>query len=36
MERLNMAIKSRELFGLEPYNVLKTILERQLTIGWGK
>ncbi|CAF4714426.1 unnamed protein product, partial [Rotaria magnacalcarata] len=36
LERINMAIKNRELLGLEPYNVLKTILERQQTNGWDK
>ncbi|CAF2583062.1 unnamed protein product [Rotaria sp. Silwood2] len=36
LERINMAIKNRELLGLEPYYILKSILERQQSNGWDK
>lgn len=35
LERMKTAIKHRELLGLEPYYVLKSILERQQAHGWG-
>ncbi len=35
-ERMKTAIKNRELLGLEPYYLLKNILERQQVNGWGK
>lgn len=34
-ERMKVAIKNRELLGLEPYYLLKTILERQQASSWG-
>ncbi|CAF0754187.1 unnamed protein product [Rotaria sordida] len=34
LERINMAIKNRELLGLEPYYILKNILEQQQVNGW--
>ncbi|CAF3444995.1 unnamed protein product [Rotaria socialis] len=33
-ERMKTAIKNRELLGLEPYYLLKNILERQQVNGW--
>jgi hypothetical protein len=33
---MKTAVKNRELLGLEPFYLLKTILERQQTNGWGK
>jgi hypothetical protein len=35
-ERMKAAIKNRELLGLEPFYLLKNILERQQANGWGK
>jgi hypothetical protein len=35
-ERMKVAVKNRELLGLEPFYVLKNILERQQVNGWGK
>jgi hypothetical protein len=35
LERMKIAIKHRELLGLEPYYILKIILERQQSNGWG-
>ena len=35
-ERMKTAVKNRELLGLEPFNMLKYILERQQTNGWGR
>ncbi|UJR25392.1 hypothetical protein I4U23_006740 [Adineta vaga] len=34
VERMKTAIKNRELLGLEPFYLLKTILERQQANGW--
>lgn len=36
LERMKAAVKNRELLGLEPYHLLKYLLERQQTSGWGK
>jgi len=33
---MKSAMKNRELLGLEPFYVLKNLLERQQTNGWGK
>ena len=35
LERIKLAIKNRELFGLEPYYILKAIVERKQSNGWG-
>jgi len=35
-ERMKAAVKNRELLGLEPFYLLKNILERQQVNGWGK
>jgi hypothetical protein len=35
-ERMKSAVKNRELLGLEPFYLLKNILERQQVNGWGK
>jgi hypothetical protein len=35
-ERMKTAAKNRELLGLEPFYLLKSILERQQANGWGK
>jgi hypothetical protein len=35
-ERMKTAVKNRELLGLEPLHLLKSILERQQANGWGK
>jgi len=35
IERMKNAIKHQELLGLEPYYVLKNILERQQLHGWS-
>lgn len=34
-ERMKAAVKNRELLGLEPFYLLKNILERQQVNGWG-
>ncbi|CAF0906825.1 unnamed protein product [Adineta ricciae] len=34
LERMKTAVKNRELLGLEPFYLLKTVLERQQTNGW--
>ncbi|CAF4393652.1 unnamed protein product, partial [Adineta steineri] len=33
-ERMKTAVKNRELLGLEPFYLLKTIIERQQANGW--
>lgn len=35
-ERMKAAVKNREVLGLEPFYLLKNILERQQVNGWGK
>ena len=35
LEQIKVAITNRQLLGLEPYYILKTILERQQSTGWG-
>ena len=35
LERMKAAIKNQELLGLEPYYILKDILDRQQSHGWG-
>jgi len=35
LERMKIAIKYRELLGLEPYYILRTILERKQSNGLG-
>lgn len=35
-DRMKAAVKNRELLGLEPFYLLKNILERQQVNGWGK
>ena len=35
-ERMKTAVKNRELLGLEPFYLLKIILDRQQVNGWGK
>ena len=35
-ERMKAAVKNRELLGLEPFYLLKNVLERQQVNGWGK
>ena len=32
---MKAAIKNQELLGLEPYYILKDILDRQQSHGWG-
>ncbi|CAF0938900.1 unnamed protein product [Adineta ricciae] len=34
LERMKTAVKNRELLGLEPFYLLKTVLDRQQTNGW--
>ena len=35
-ERMKTAVKNRELLGLEPFHMLKYLLERQQSNGWGR
>ncbi len=35
LEQMKIAIKHCELLGLEPYHILKILLERQQSHGWG-
>jgi len=36
LDQMKVAITKQQLLGLEPYYILKSILERKQTNGWGR